>query len=286
GATNGTATSGTAAYGSTPNGSAGGPPRVPAKASLTDVVPRRTLVIVTMVVVLAVLGTVLALALGDDNADSKDNKGGDKAASAGATGGNPGKDDDKDSGKDSGQGTGTGTGDDGKDPGKDESSGPDDGKSDDPGKDDDAKKPEDGAESTYKHSQGFKIGLPKGWKYQSTGRAGARFGGPDGQKLLVGWTTTPKDNPVADWKNQEKFMVRPQYDRIRIEKVGFRGWNTADWEFTYVDGGTKYRSIDRGFVVNGGLGYGMMYTAKADDWGSEKRRATWRTLTKTFEPKS
>ncbi|MFI7317914.1 protein kinase [Streptomyces venezuelae] len=288
GAASGPAAYGSTAYGSTSNGSAGVPPRAPAKASLTDVVPRRTLVIVTMVVVLAVLGTVLALALGDDNADSKDNKGGDKAASAGATGGDPGKDDgkDKDSGKDTGQGAGTGTGDDGKDPGKDESSGPDDGKSDDPGKDDDAKKPEDGAESTYKHSQGFKIGLPKGWKYQSTGRAGARFGGPDGQKLLVGWTTTPKDNPVADWKNQEKFMVRPQYDRIRIEKVGFRGWNTADWEFTYVDGGTKYRSIDRGFVVNGGLGYGMMYTAKADDWGSEKRRATWRTLTKTFEPKS
>ncbi|MFI1681036.1 serine/threonine-protein kinase [Streptomyces sp. NPDC020607] len=277
------------ANGAAANGSAGVPPRAPAKASLTDVVPRRTLVIVTMVVVLAVLGTVLALALGDDNADSKDNKGGDKAASAGATGGgNPGKDEetDKDSGKGADQGTGAGTGDDGKDPGKDGSADPDKGEGDDPGKDDDAKKPEDGAESTYKHSQGFKIGLPKGWKFQSTGRAGARFAGPDGQKLLLGWTTTPKSNPVGDWKNQEKYMVRSQYDRIRIEKVGFRGWNTADWEFTYVDGGTKYRSIDRGFVVNGGLGYGMMYTAKADDWGSEKRRATWRTFTKTFEPKS
>ncbi|MGW6532189.1 serine/threonine-protein kinase [Streptomyces venezuelae] len=275
------------ANGTAANGAAGVPPRAPAKASLTDVVPRRTLVIVTMVVVLAVLGTVLALALGDDNADSKDNKGGDKAVSAGATGGgDPGKDEDKgkDSGKEDGQGTGTG--DDGKDPGKDESGDPDEGEGHDPGKDDDAKKPEDGAESTYKHSQGFAIGLPKGWKYQSTGRAGARFGGPDGQKLLVGWTTTPKDNPVGDWKNQEKYMVRPQYDRIRIEKVGFRGWNTADWEFTYVDGGTKYRSIDRGFVVNGGLGYGMMYTAKADDWDGEKRRATWQTFTKTFEPKS
>ncbi|MEU6825334.1 serine/threonine-protein kinase [Streptomyces atriruber] len=269
-------------------GAAGVPPRAPAKASLTDVVPRRTLVIVTMVVVLAVLGTVLALALGDDNADSKDNKGGDKAVSAGATGsGDKGKgeDEDKDSGKGADKGTGAG-GDESKDPGKDESPDPDEGEGHDPSKDDDGKKPDDGAESTYKHSQGFKIGLPKGWKFQSTGRAGARFGGPDGQKLLIGWTTTPKDNPVSDWKNQENYMVRQQYDRIRIEKVGFRGWNTADWEFTYVDGGTKYRSIDRGFVVNGGLGYGMMYTAKADDWGSGQRRDAWRTFTRTFEPKS
>lgn len=140
--------------------------------------------------------------------------------------------------------------------------------------------------STYKGSQGFKIGLPKGWKYQSTGDAGVRFTGPDGQKLLVGWTTTPKSDPVADWKNQEGYMVRSQYKRVRIEQVDYRGWNTADWEFTYQDGGTKYQSIDRGFVVNDHLGYGLMYTAKASDWDSELRKDTWKTLTATFQPKS
>ena len=81
-------------------------------------------------------------------------------------------------------------------------------------------------------------------------------------------------------------MTRSQYHRIRIEKVGYRGWNTADWEFTYAEGGTKYRSIDRGFVVNGHLGYGLMYTAKASNWGSELRKETWQTFTETFEPKS
>ncbi|MGW0530786.1 serine/threonine-protein kinase [Streptomyces sp. NPDC003032] len=269
------------------------PPRVPPKASLTDVVPRRTLVIVTVVAVLAVLGTVLAFALssGDDGASGKDSKGGDKAASSGATAGDGdqdkgGKDADKGAGsaddQEQGQSQGQGQGQ-GQDPGKDSDS--DEGEGHDPSQDD-GKKPEDGAESTYEHDQGFKIGLPKGWKYQTTGSAGARFSGPDGQKLLIGWTTTPKDNPVSDWKNQENYMVRSQYDRIRIEKVDFRGWNTADWEFTYVDGGTKYRSVDRGFVVNGGLGYGLMYTAKADDWKSDQRRDTWRTFTKTFQPKS
>lgn len=81
-------------------------------------------------------------------------------------------------------------------------------------------------------------------------------------------------------------MVRSQYERIRIEAVDYRGWNTADWEFTYVENGTKYRSIDRGTVVNDHLGYGLMYTAKAAAWGGEQRKDTWRTLTKTFEPKS
>ncbi|MFE0099674.1 serine/threonine-protein kinase [Streptomyces sp. NPDC059009] len=255
----------------------GGPP----KASLTDVVPRRTLVIVSVVVALAVLGTVLAIALSGGDSSGKDSKGGDKTASSGATGGD-GKD--KDPAKDDGSGKGDGQGTQ-PDKGKGEGSGAG---QDDPAKDDSdkGKDSDEGAASTYKHGQGFTIGLPKGWKYSSTGASGARFTGPNGQKLLVGWTHTPKDDPVADWKSQESYMRRAQYDRIRIEKVDFRGWNTADWEFTYVEGGTKYRSIDRGFVVNDGLGYGMMYTAKADDWGSKDRRATWKTLTRTFKPKS
>ncbi|MER6984423.1 serine/threonine protein kinase, partial [Streptomyces carpinensis] len=141
------------------------------------------------------------------------------------------------------------------------------------------------AVSTYKGSPKFSIGLPKGWKYTRTDSAGARFTGPDGQKLLVAWTSTPKDDPVADWRDQERYMVRKQYHRIRIEKVGYRGWNAADWEFTYLDGGTRYRTIDRGFVVDDRHGYALMYTAKADNWGSDLRRDTWRTLTKTFEPK-
>ncbi|MFG2499910.1 serine/threonine-protein kinase [Streptomyces sp. NPDC048441] len=269
------------------------PPRAPGKAastkaSLTDVVPRRTLVIISVVVALAVLGTVLALALnGGGDGGAQDNKsGGDKAASSGASAGGGEKGNDKGTGAEKGEGDsdpGSGSGaspgsGDGKDP---TGSGDDSGDSGD----DSGKKPDDGAESTYKHSQGFSVGLPKGWKYQSTAAAGARFTGPDGQKLLIGWTPTPKSDPVGDWKKQESYMVRSQYKRIRIEKVGFRGWNAADWEFTYVDGGTKYRSIDRGFVVNDHLGYGMMYTAKADKWGSGERKDTWKTLTRTFEPK-
>ena len=141
-------------------------------------------------------------------------------------------------------------------------------------------------ESTHKGGQGYSIGLPKGWKFQSTGSAGDRFTGPDGQKLLVAWTSTPKGDPVADWKSQERYMVRSQYKKIRIEQVDYRGWNTADWEFTYVEGGTEYRTIDRGFVVNDHSGYALMYTAKAGDWDSELRKGTWKALTGTFKPKS
>ncbi|WP_326803713.1 serine/threonine protein kinase [Streptomyces sp. NBC_01788] len=278
------------------------PPRPAPKASLTDVVPRRTLVIVAVVVVLAVAGAVLALTLGgDDKGDDGKSAADRPAATAGSSagpstkkdesgeaatgqdgsgsateadgsGGTPATDDDADAGT-SGKGSDAGSGSD-SDSDSDSGSGGD-------------RSGDDGAPvaMTYKGAQGFSIGLPKGWKYASTDSAGVRFTGPDGQRLLVAWTTTPKGDPVADWTNQERYMVRSQYQRVRIEAVDYRGWNTADWEFTYVEGGTKYRSIDRGFVVNDHLGHALMYSAKAATWDGDLRKSTWKTLTETFQPK-
>ncbi|NEC91827.1 serine/threonine-protein kinase [Streptomyces sp. SID12501] len=260
------------------------PPRSVPRAPLTDVVPKRTLVIIAVVVAVIALGVVLALVLGgDDSTDSSADgakSGGGKVTSTSSASAETKEDKDEGTRADGGQsadatksaeaGTGSGAG-----AGSGNSASASASASG-----------ESAGVSTHTNGQGFSIGLPAGWKYESTGAAGARFAGPDGQKLLVGWTTMPKSDPVADWKNQEQYMTRSQYDRIRIEKVDYRGWNTADWEFTYTEGGTEYRSVDRGFVVDDQLGYGLMYTAKASNWDSELRKETWRTFTETFEPKS
>ncbi|MFF3379837.1 serine/threonine-protein kinase [Streptomyces sp. NPDC002680] len=260
------------------------PPRPVPRAPITDVVPKRTLVIIGVVIAVIVLGVVLALVLGggdsnDDAAGGAKSGGGKVTSSASAsaetkedksdgTRADGGQSADASKSAEAGTGSGTGTG-----------------TANSPS----ATASESGGVtgvSTYTSGQGFSIGLPAGWKFESTGAAGARFAGPAGQKLLVGWTTTPKSDPVADWENQEQYMTRSQYDRIRIAKVNYRGWNTADWEFTYADGGTTYRSVDRGFVVDSQSGYALMYTAKASNWDSELRKETWRTFTETFEPKS
>jgi tRNA A-37 threonylcarbamoyl transferase component Bud32 len=271
------------------------PVRPAPKASLTDVVPLRTLVILAVVVALVVVGTVLALTIGGGDDDgAKGGTGAKATASSGAAAGS-GKsgDDSKGDGKDKSDASHTDSGDksgSGSDDSADTSSGTDTdtSKNDSAGSSGDGKESGPGSASvtTYKSGQGFSIGLPKGWKYQSQDAAGARFTGPDGQKLLVGWTSTPKDDPVADWNNQERGMVRSQYKKIAIKSVSYRDWNTADWEFTYVDGGTKFHSIDRGFVVNAHQGYALMYTAKDAAWNSALRKSTWATLTETFQPKS
>lgn len=252
------------------------PPRPVPRAPLTDVVPKRTLVIIAVVVVLAVLGTVLALTLGgDDGKSSSGAKGGGKATVGASADASP-KEDVSGGTRDDHGAAGSGT----TSSAAGTPSATGDGAAEGPAGGGHA------AQSTHKGSQGYSIGLPKGWKYRSTGAAGDRYTGPDGQKLLVAWTSAPKSDPVADWRNQERYMTRSQYQKIRIGKVDYRGWNTADWEFTYVDGGTKYRTVDRGFVVGDHLGYGLMYTAEAANWGTELRQDTWKTLTTTFEPRS
>ncbi|MFH0174395.1 serine/threonine-protein kinase [Streptomyces cacaoi] len=254
------------------------PPRSVPRAPLTDVVPKRTLVIIAVVVALAVLGTVLALTLGGGDDTAGGAKGGSGAVAGGSASASADTKEDEDSGtrtdgsssSQSAAASASASG------GTSAAGGAGSGVT---------ASGDSEAVTTYNGGQGYSIGLPTGWKYQSAGSAGDRFTGPDGQKLLVAWTTTPKDDPVADWNNQERGMKRSQYKKIRIEKVDYRGWNTADWEFTYTDGGTAYRTIDRGFVVNDSLGYALMYTAKSAAWGTDLRQTTWTTLTDTFTPK-
>ncbi|WP_405627846.1 serine/threonine protein kinase [Streptomyces sp. NBC_00016] len=255
------------------------PPRSVPRAPLTDVVPKRTLVIIAVVVALAVLGTVLALTLGggDDTAGGAKGGGGSRTVAGGSASASADTKEDEDSGtRTDGSSLESAAASSGSASGDTSAAG---------GAGSGVSASGDSRTTTHKGGQGYSIGLPTGWKYQSSDSAGDRFTGPDGQKLLVAWTTTPKGDPVADWKNQERYMTRSQYKKIRIAAVDYRGWNTADWEFTYTDGGTAYRTIDRGFVVNDSLGYALMYTAKSAAWGTDLRQTTWTTLTETFTPK-
>ncbi|MFG3284586.1 protein kinase [Streptomyces sp. NPDC048111] len=272
------------------------PGRVPPpRAPLTDVVPRRTLIIIAVVVALAILGTVLAITLsGGDDASDKPKS--DKAASSGpATGASPagskkGSGSQKPSGGSggsAGQGSSGGQGD-GKGGETGTSTGTGTGTGDSAG----AGTATGGggasggiATTPYTSSQGFSIGLPAGWSYKSTDDAGARFTGPNGQRLLVGWTDSPKKNPVQDWTNQESSMTRPGYQRVKIAGLNYRGWPAADWEFTYDDdGGAKYHSLDRGFVVSLSRGYGIMFSAKDAEWGAAGTQATLAAFFATFKP--
>ncbi|WP_405437418.1 serine/threonine-protein kinase [Streptomyces anulatus] len=268
-------------------------PAAPTRASITDVVPRRTLAIIAAVVALAILGTVLALTLGDD-ADKGGGKG-DTAASAGASSG--GADDKGDTGgsageKGGGQKEGQGT-DDGRaseDPSGDDA---DDSGADDPK--DDGADPGDALPAGYEKVTDarfrFTMAMPEGFK--RTAIAGTNSGGIYNDKqgsfprVQVDFNSSPKDDAAAAWRGAvaSAKVLSDGYKHGGIKKVEYNGYPTvADWTFERNHSGVRVKVLNRGFKVDAGRGYSIMISCKVDEWDGDECRTLRETAFATFTP--
>ncbi|TXS57836.1 serine/threonine protein kinase [Streptomyces sp. t39] len=272
------------------------------RASITDVVPRRTLVIIAVVAALAVLSTILVLSLGDDGekkADGAGTGGDDRTASAGASqGGDPeatggaGTGASPDSGEETAQDGGTG---DGAQPGQDGGTG--DGASPggengggDGGGTGQAALPA-GYAMVSNDRWHFTMAMPSGFKL--TGVAGQNSGGKfsvDGgvPRVQVDFNSSPKDDAAAAWAAAVAAVSASSngYKHIGIAKTEYNGYPTvADWQFERRERGQVVRILNRGFKVDAKRGYSIMITCKADEWDGEECETLRRTAFATFSPK-
>jgi hypothetical protein len=93
-----------------------------------------------------------------------------------------------------------------------------------------------------------------------------------------------KRDAVADRRAQAAMFAAkyPSYREISIAKADYRGWEAADWEFTYTDGGAALHALDRVFVVDG-RGYSLFFQTHAtDDWAAAK--ADFDKIAAAFQP--
>ncbi|MDF6019312.1 serine/threonine-protein kinase [Streptomyces sp. JH34] len=275
------------------SGTAGpaGRPAVP-RASITDVVPRRTLAVIAGVVVLAVLGTVLALTLGDSDAgDQGGSKGGETAASSGATAGG---DAEASTGGGSGKDEVTGAQDGGK-----ESQGQDEGQaSTDPSPSKgtgEASPGPDALPAGYKKVADerfhFTMAMPESFKRNAI--AGSNSGGIYNEnggfpRVQVDYNSSPGNDAAAAWRSLMGAVAASSngYKHIGIKKVEYNGYPTvADWEFTRKQQGKTIRVLNRGFKADATHGYSIMISCEADAWDGEECRTLRETAFATFEPK-
>ncbi|MGW0698636.1 protein kinase domain-containing protein [Streptomyces sp. NPDC002867] len=265
----------------------------PVRAPLTDVVPRRTLVIIAVVAALVVLSTVLVFAFGGDDKANEGKGKGDTAASAGSTAGGDGK---ATAGSDATPDTGKGT---------DEGDGKDDGKDDQAGTGTSGGQPSGDGSGTG----GGKDALPSGYvmvsndqfhftmampeKFRFTGIAGRNSGAKysvDGgvPRVQVDFTASPGGDAAAAW-SAAVLGVRSTstgYKHLGIRKVDYNGYPTvADWEFERTENGQRVRILNRGFKVDAKHGYAIMITCKASEWDDDECRTLRRTAFVTFSPK-
>ncbi|MEU7224281.1 serine/threonine-protein kinase [Streptomyces chrestomyceticus] len=255
----------------------GARPAGPPRASVTDVVPRRTLVIAAVVVVLAVLGTVLAFALsGSDEKDSGRAAGADKAAS-GAAGSAPASAGD--------------TADepaDGKPGGGQNGRNAQNGK---PGGDGKDKALPQGYGAVSHPGFHFAVALPSGWKQTDTAgqNSGAIYSASGGfPRVQIDYNAKPGSDAAAAWRSLEP-AVRgsvQDYRRIDIKPIAWRGYPTvADWSFTRKQSGQDVRVLNRGFRADDQHGYAIMVTCKADAWDAAECRQLRDTAFATFQVK-
>ncbi len=109
------------------------------------------------------------------------------------------------------------------------------------------------AESTFN-------GSPQ-WKDQSTGRT------------LRITTGRGQADAVKDREFQAAAFAKSHeaYQQIQIVKADYRGYDAADWEFTYRDGGADLHALNRVFVVEG-TGFSIFFqTRSTDDWSAARK---------------
>ncbi|ALC21417.1 serine/threonine-protein kinase [Streptomyces pristinaespiralis] len=269
----------------------------PVRAPLTDVVPRRTLVIIAAVALLAVLSTVLVFALDDDDPVNRTKGKDETAASAGST---AGAGEDKaaggtgsDASPDSGEGTGKDDGKEEEDGGQGGTGSPDGQPSGDPK--DDASAGGDTLPAGYVMVSNdrwhFTMAMPANFKL--TGVAGQNSGGKfsvDGgvPRVQVDFNNSPKDDAAAAWAAAVAGVSATSngYKHLGIGTVEYKGYPTvADWQFERNENGQRVRILNRGFKVDARRGYSIMITCKASEWRSEECETLRRTAFATFSPK-
>jgi eukaryotic-like serine/threonine-protein kinase len=130
---------------------------------------------------------------------------------------------------------------------------------------------------------GFTVAVPDGWA-RSTEGSRTYFKEPGGGRfLLVDQTTEPKDDPLADWQANEPSVASrlSGYERISLDRVEYRGWDTADWEFTWQGSRGQIHVLNRNVRVSDERAYALYWSTPEAQWADS--RAMFDVIAQSFQ---
>ncbi|HEU4911093.1 MAG TPA: protein kinase [Actinomycetes bacterium] len=139
--------------------------------------------------------------------------------------------------------------------------------------------------TTYTDPTGFSVAVPEGWSVvrQEGTRVDLAESGDSSTFLRIDQTDSPQEDAEKTWKELEKSVKDqlPNYEKIDIESVDYRGWEAADWEFTFGESGTSH-VLNRGFVPSENKGYAIYLSAPDEQWDASL--PIFQTAADTFQP--
>ncbi len=126
---------------------------------------------------------------------------------------------------------------------------------------------------TYENADvGWQISHPPDWDVVPLDGTRIDFRDPGSSTYLrVDWTDQPGESPVAAWETYSQTFAaqHENYEEIRIEDTTYSGYDAAEWEFTYTDGGADLHALNLGFVT-GEYGFALFFQTRAGDWDSSQ----------------
>jgi len=121
--------------------------------------------------------------------------------------------------------------------------------------------------------EGFSILVPEGMKYVHRAQDGGVQLEYKDWVLIVKRRTDATSSALDDWKDLENQAHSgwPVYHRIGdVHSVDYRGWDAADWEWTYNRSPDVKHSLSRGFAVDKDHAYLIRWIMQEDEWDGAK----------------
>jgi hypothetical protein len=69
---------------------------------------------------------------------------------------------------------------------------------------------------------------------------------------------------------------------VRLERVGYKGWDAADWEFTWTPSSGPLHVLNRNIRVNDHRAYALYWSVPSSQWGS--LRPSFDAIAASFQP--
>jgi len=133
----------------------------------------------------------------------------------------------------------------------------------------------------YRDPAGWSIAVPQAWP--ATREAGVATFRDGDDVLTVRKRPTPPADPYTDLlaKDKARGGTIPGYEFLRVARIPYRAWSTADWEYR---AGTApvMHTVIRTTVAASGEAYDLSWTTEDRRWGPD--RGVFETAVRTFDP--
>jgi len=132
---------------------------------------------------------------------------------------------------------------------------------------------------------GFEVAAPVGWQRSLDGPTRVDFVSPDGSMFLrVDQVAEAGPSAEQAWLDAEEPVSQelPGYERIRIESVDYRSYDTADWEFVWEGDSGTVHVLNRG-VATDTRGFAL-YVSTPDSAWEDEGMAVFEAAADSFQP--